>query len=608
MTRAVLVGFVQVPLVIAVMCAGLPPARAESLSIVVSTSNNPGTGTPVTCPLQLPPAGTLPLPAPGARLSILNFFDCEFTVAGAGTFMVYGFVDATNVNTGGANGFNSFLRFVATVVVEVPAVAQVSVSISATETYQIPPLVASSFSDLQVDGTCNSGPDSVIGLSFSNPGSNPVPIGGGASSFPCPAIAYNKTAVPGGGGGGLLTLANTGSAHFPFGVPVGGAVTLQMQQVAYDVGGGPAGPFVPPPPPPSPVCTLPAPGICADFMNQFVPPPDPATGFAMVYAGDVRNLIAIGNMGYDPTINPFAYQFPDQAGALMSLDSNGNTVVTFVGPPLTGNETYCYNGPTSCNKNPHFGVDALAQSCTGVTCPTLRLLSQYWTNTPNITLPSLSVDGPGLTGPTVDFVTVFADVTAGGNVVGQWFTKPYSTNAPPQLCLENQTASGETLSDVGFLVKPIAVLQSMNSGQQPPPGQPGSPFISVPSLNGRFLPSGGIVCFTAGVKPDIAVTNGNPTGQGVLTIPVNLNNTGGVDASRVTITSIKPTLPATYIGPAIPLTVGNIAAGSEASQNITIDTTGLPSGSVARFQINGSFQDGFGNNFQFSAVRGVKVP
>jgi len=381
-----------------------------------------------------------------------------------------------------------------------------------------------------------------------------------------------------------------------------------MQQITYNVGGGPGFPFLPPPPVPSTVCALPAPGICADFMNQFVPPPDPSTGFAMVYAGDIRNLLAIGNMGYDATINPFAYQFPNQSFAFTSLDSNGNTVVTFGGPPLTGNETYCYNGPTTCNQNPHFGVDAVAQSCTGATCPTLRMLSQYWTNTPNISLPSLSVEGPGLTGPTVNFVTIFAEVSAGGNVVGQWFTKPYSTNAAPQLCLTNQTASGETLSNVGFLVKPIAVLQAMNFGQEPPPGQPGSPFINVPGLNGLFLPSGGIVCFTAGIKPDFAVTTGSPTGQGVLTIPVNLNNTGGVDASRVTITSIRPILPATYTGPALPVAVGSITAGATVSSTIQINTGGLASGSIARFQINGAFQDSAGNNFQYSSVRGVKVP
>jgi hypothetical protein len=192
--------------------------------------------------------------------------------------------------------------------------------------------------------------------------------------------------------------------------------------------------------------------------------------------------------------------------------------------------------------------------------------------------------------------------------VGQWFLKPYTTNAAPLLCVANNTAVGETLSNAGFLVGPTAILQSMNFGNEPPPGTSGSTFINLPSLNGLFLASGGSICFTVPVKGDIAVTTGNPAGQGVLTVGVNLNNSGATDASNVTISSIRPILPATYIGPALPVTVGNITPGTTVSQNIQINVAGLASGSIARFQVNGSFQDSSGNNFEYSSVRGVQVP
>lgn len=613
MSKAALIVFWRVQLALAVMTVGLTPARAESVAISVSTSNNPGVGTPVACPLQLP-AG-VELSEPGA---VENFVDCEFSVAGAGTFMVYGYVSAIDAAEPGANGFNALLSLHVTVVVEAPAVAQsvlangggVSVTISASENFAIPTQVASIYSSLEAEGQCNNPRDYVNGINFDNPGDNLVTqvINGTSTAvFNCPAFTSMSSMVQGEARNGVLALTNAGSANFPFGATVGDAVTLQLQQIAYNPTGGPMIALIPPPTAASPVCSLPPGGICEDFMNEFIPPPDPSTGFTIVYAGDVRNAIDIGNMGYDGTINPFAYQFPYRAGALMSLDANGNTEVTFVGPPLTGTETYCYNGPTSCSHNPHFGVDAVSQPCAGMTCPTLRILAQYWTNAPNIPFPSLSVSGPGLTGPTVDFVTLFAEVTSGGNTVGQWFTKPYSTNAPPLLCLANNTAAGETLSNAGFLFKTIAVLQSMNFGEEPPPGQPGSPFIGLPILNGLYLPSGGTFCFTAGIEPDIAVTTGDPSGQNVLTIPVNLANTGGLDAASVTITSIKPVLPATFIGPLLG-PIGNISAGTTVSQNIQIDVTGLPSGSIAKFQINGSYQDGAGNNFQFSSVRGVKIP
>jgi len=109
--------------------------------------------------------------------------------------------------------------------------------------------------------------------------------------------------------------------------------------------------------------------------------------------------------------------------------------------------------------------------------------------------------------------------------------------------------------------------------------------------------------------PDISVTSGSSTVNGTtVTIPLKLSNTGGTTANNVIISGVTPVSPATYIGPAIPVTVGNIAPGTTVSQNLQIDVTGFKSGSVAHVQIKGSYQDGVGNNYQYSVVRGVKLP
>ncbi len=604
MNRATRNGFVNVLLIMAILLVGLTSARADSLAISFSSSTNPNTGTPVNCPLMLPSATVLPQVA-----SIASFFNCTFAIPNAGTFQVYGTISARNQGGGGA-GFSSSLGINATVVALSPVSASVFVTVSGSQSYTIPAPVSTVLSVMRVDGTCN------------NPLNTPVPsvaalfffVDGASNqitpppSYPCPTI----TVVPPNPGGGpgnnanFITLSQAGSVLFLPVSPTGDAVTLEMQQVAFPPTGGPGIPFNPPPPPNPPVC---APGRqCNDLMNEFVPPPDPATGFVIAYVGDVRSLINIGSMQNDPTINPFSFQHPFESNATMSLDTAGNTEVLFSGPALTGTETYCYNGPSTCNNNPHFGVNAFASACPNQTCPTLMMLGQFWTNAPGNPFPGLSLAGPGLTGAGISYVTLFADVTSGGNTVGQWLEKPYSTDATPQLCFSNNTAQGETLSNVGFLVTPVAILQSMNYGKQTPPGQSGSPFTGLPSLNGRTLASGGSFCFTVPIKPDISVTNGDPSGQGTVTVLVNLNNTGGTDASNVRITSIKPVSPATYAGPVLPLLVGKITAGSTYSQSIPINVSGMASGSIAHFQVNGSYQDSSGNNYQFSSVRGVKVP
>jgi hypothetical protein len=527
--KAILTRFGHAQLAAVLMLSGLTLVHGDTLQVSVSGANLPaGQSAVVPCPLNhtgTPPM-VIPDPLPlGATLPAMptlyiDFFNCTVPVSGA-TFQVSGSILVSNSiapeTAPSAPGFNSSLAFMANVVLVAPMILAnpTTVEINVEQGYLIP-IPAAPFgtisSNLQVNGTCNDPMTKLIGLSFSIDGPGPgipaadcnIPGVGVVGGWMTPTTM--ETAVesaPPGPPPTQITLGQTGGAFLPSGSPVATAVTLQMQQIAYINGFGGDEPVFPPPPFPPPICKVPGP--CPDFMNQFTPPPDPSNGFVIVYAGDVANAIDIGSTAHDATVNPFYYQFGNEGTASLSLDTAGNTEVTFGtivgGPSLTGSEIYCYNGPMSCNNMPHFGVNALAPTCAGIACPTLQVLAQYWTNNPGNPLPSLSVAGPGLTGPNIYFVTVFADVTAVGNTVGQWFEKPYSTDATPLLCLANNTPAAETLSNAGFLVGPTAIIQSMNFGDEPPPGQPGSPFTNLPSLDGEVLPSGGNICFPLVLNP-----------------------------------------------------------------------------------------------------------
>jgi len=547
-----------------------------------------------------------------------DFFDCDVSFPGQGAFEVYGSISASNRGIG-ATGFTSILTITATIV------AQGAVNPAGTPVFvdvkQLYTSIASSMvtSNLRVDGACNNLRDSAAGIAFfinggpgpggpSNPVINPATTPPGPL-FPCsPASVFTAgssfAVAP---GQPFLSLEQVGSLIFPASTVGGDAVTLQLQQVAFNpTGAAPPPPLVPPSIPAVKFST-------ADGMNEWVPLPDPADAFVMVFAGDIRNAIDQYTTATSPTVNAFAYRFGSLfADAKVTLDTSGNTVITFSGsiPGLfiTSSDSFCYGGPgVPCNNLPHFGVAAFANNCITSTCTTLKMLKQYWSDNTSNLFPGLTVTSPAVTGSAGSFATVFAGVTTGGNTAGQWFQAPSATKTAPMLTFCNNTAAGETLSNVGFALSATTILQTMNFGKLSPPGTAGSIFTDLTALNGLFLPSRG--CITFNPEPDIAVTTGVPTKQGTgLLVPVNLNNTGASGANNVVIGSIKPISPSTYIGPAIPLTLGNIAAAANASQNINIDTTGLSSGSLARFQINGSFQDGAGNNFQFSAVRAVRVP
>jgi hypothetical protein len=243
----------------------------------------------------------------------------------------------------------------------------------------------------------------------------------------------------------------------------------------------------------APVALLP-PG---DIGNEFVPLPDPSSAFTMVFKGDVRAAFdpnVLLRLSTDPLSNPWAY-LGGTASVTPSLDNAGNTDVTFQGSfPIRNTDFFCAGGPP-CNGLPHFGLETAELD-------SLQMITQFWTDEASNQLPSLTVDGPALTGSTTAWAVLFADVTTGGNTVGQWWEVPYTSGASPLLSLFNNTGSGETLSDVGFLLSETQIpLDDLNFGKVPPPGTPGSAFFDLPSLDGLYLPGGGSNSFTATPEP-----------------------------------------------------------------------------------------------------------
>lgn len=237
-------------------------------------------------------------------------------------------------------------------------------------------------------------------------------------------------------------------------------------------------------------------------------------------------------MANDPGTNPFEYAI--QAGNPSSpnynplfvafaggtttvsatVNNDGNTVVSFSGTeadgitPITFNSSF--NGlflysPHDHNGLPHAGLDGSKSAPVTGGGPALHILSQGWsTGSSSISnpAPSLTVNvvNPPMSGA-VHYAVLFADVTSGGQTVGQWFELPYTASTSPQLTLSNYTASTETLSDVGFMLSPTLIpLDQLNFGLLPPPGTSGSPFTPLPQYDGSSL-NGGDGIGTPGDNP-----------------------------------------------------------------------------------------------------------
>jgi hypothetical protein len=242
---------------------------------------------------------------------------------------------------------------------------------------------------------------------------------------------------------------------------------------------------------------------CDHCVNSFNPQPDqPAHSFSYVLKGDVRNQVDTAATASNPVTNAFAYVNKNFFGGSgtssvsVSLDGNGNTVITYTGSnPILPSYKFDYgNGPG----DPHFGFE-------GTQGASLTNVSQFWNYGNDLTqvLPNLSAACPAVTGSDVHYAVFFADVSfvnAGDG--GQWTECAFAIGTNPEFLLTNTTLLSEELSDVGFFLSDMAIpLDSLNFGMTPPPGQPSSPFTPLPQFDGLILLPNESVSFVAAAEP-----------------------------------------------------------------------------------------------------------
>lgn len=223
----------------------------------------------------------------------------------------------------------------------------------------------------------------------------------------------------------------------------------------------------------------------AEIFNEYETLPSTgATSFTIVLQGDLSSSLNFSAMQTDATVNPFYWVIVNLHGGVgtstvsHSLNSQGNTVVTFTGPyPIPQGKTNSPGHP------PHFGLDPSSSNGSG---PKLTVVSQYWSNgTTQTQLPSITANAPALGAGPVKYEIFFANITQGGQTVGQWFEIPYTTPSPPPLAPTVNTGGHVTLSNVGFQLSPTQIpLDNLNFDDVPPPGQPGSKFTSLPQYDG----------------------------------------------------------------------------------------------------------------------------
>ena len=126
------------------------------------------------------------------------------------------------------------------------------------------------------------------------------------------------------------------------------------------------------------------------------------------------------------------------------------------------------------------------------------------------------------TGTPTQFITVFANVTSGGQTTGTWLEQPYTSGGPMPM-LTNFTNQPLTLSNVGFFLSPTEIpLDNLNFGDMPPPGSPGSTFTPIPGDDGMTLTAGDGMGGAGGSAP--AVT---PEPASVLSLALGLSLAAG---------------------------------------------------------------------------------
>jgi hypothetical protein len=266
-----------------------------------------------------------------------------------------------------------------------------------------------------------------------------------------------------------------------------------------------------------------------DACNTFCSAPawnasvDVGETFTFVLKGNVLSQLNLTGIQNDADLNPFLYVnkiFFGGSGTTSvtaSLDSNGNTDVVFTGSnPVLPSYTFSYGA------KPHFGLEL-----GGATPTPPTVISSAWKVTDNMSnttsstqaLPSLIAAPP--TGTPTQFITVFANVTSGGQTTGTWLEVPYVAGQTPMLT--NFTNQTETLSNVGFFLSPTQIpLDDLNFGTMPPPGSPGSTFTPIPGDDGMVLTPGDGMGGAGGAAPAFV-----PEPASVLSLALGLSLAAG---------------------------------------------------------------------------------
>jgi hypothetical protein len=216
-----------------------------------------------------------------------------------------------------------------------------------------------------------------------------------------------------------------------------------------------------------------------------------AASFSYVLKGDMRNLIDTALTADDPLVDAFAYvnqHFFEGNGLStvgLSLDGNGNTVVTYTGShPILNTYGFDYGaGPGA----PHFGYE-------GTPGTPLVNISQYWTLAEGLTqqLANLSAACPAVTEANLHYAVFFAEVSpVSGGDGGQWTECAFPIGTNPQFLLTNTVGTPEEIFDAGILLSDTLIpLDLLNVADTPPPGQPGSPFTPLPQFDQLILQPG----------------------------------------------------------------------------------------------------------------------
>ena len=113
--------------------------------------------------------------------------------------------------------------------------------------------------------------------------------------------------------------------------------------------------------------------------------------------------------------------------------------------------------------------------------PSVFAFDEGSTNADGLTF---SVTSPTSSGPT-QYIVAYAEVN--NSAPGDWFELPYQGSYTFKF-----TGSGPgpiTLSDAAYFISPTEIpLDDLNLTDEPPPGNPGSPFTPLPSFDGILAP------------------------------------------------------------------------------------------------------------------------